>query len=205
MRIQKTSIVWASAISFAVAIFVADVSAQDTVRTTSESTVVILGDSNTSGYGVGNQLAFPARLEENLRKRGLAIRVINSGVPGDTFGGMLARLDRSLPENPSLVIVQGGYNDIQNGVPPDTMAEHLDKLLTRLQERGFKTVLCGFPEPKWDAVSRRLAAAHNVRVVPGSACYDASHVGPDGLHMSAEGHAIVAQRLVPIVLPSATR
>jgi acyl-CoA thioesterase-1 len=204
MQSRKISIVLSAAVSLS-ALFAGNALSQDTVRTTSEYTVVVLGDSNTSGYGVGTQLAFPARLEESLRERGLAVRVINSGVPGDTFGAMLARLDRSVPENPSLVIVQGGYNDIKNGVPPDTSAEHLNQLLGRLQARGFNTVLCGFPEAKWDAVSRRLAAAHNVRVIPGSACYDAAHVGPDGLHMSAEGHAIVAQRLLPLVMPSATR
>jgi acyl-CoA thioesterase-1 len=203
MQNKKTSILLTSAIALAIPIFAGNASAQDTVRTTSENTVVILGDSNTAGYGVGTQSAFPARLQENLRKRGVAIRVINSGVPGDTFGGMLERLELSLPENPNLVIVQGGYNDIANGVPADTSAEHLNQLLARLKERGAKVVLCGFFDAKWDAVGQRLAAAHNASFVAGSACYDPTHTGPDGVHMSPEGHAIVAQRLVPIVLRGA--
>jgi acyl-CoA thioesterase-1 len=203
MQNTKIMMVLASAISLAIPTFVSNSSAQDTVRTTPENTVVILGDSNTSGYGVGTQLAFPAKLQENLRQRGLAVRVINSGVPGDTFGGMLERLELSLPENPSLVIVQGGYNDVHNGIPPDTTADHLNQLLARLKERGAKTVLCGFFDAKWDAIGEKLAAAHNARFVAGSACYDPTHLGPDGVHMSAEGHAIVAQRLAPIVSPSA--
>jgi acyl-CoA thioesterase-1 len=194
----------ASAISFAVPMLAANSSAQELVRASPENTVVILGDSNASGYGVGTRLAFPARLQENLRKRGLAVRVINSGVAGDTFGGMLERLEVSVPENASLVIIQGGYNDVANGVPPDTMAEHLNQLLARLQERKIKTVLCGFLNDQWDAVGRKLSATHRAHFVAGSACYDRAHVGPDGLHMSAEGHDIVAKRLVPIVQPSAS-
>ena len=34
-----------------------------------EATIVTLGDSNTSGFGVGAQEAFPASLEAMLRKR----------------------------------------------------------------------------------------------------------------------------------------
>ena len=58
-----------------------------------EATIVTLGDSNTSGFGVGAQEAFPARLEAMLRRRGRAVHVVNAGVPGDTFGGMLGRVE----------------------------------------------------------------------------------------------------------------
>ena len=76
-----------------------------------EATIVTLGDSNTSGFGVGAQEAFPARLEAMLRKRGRAVHVVNAGVPGDTFGGMLGRVDSSVPQGTRLAIVRGGYND----------------------------------------------------------------------------------------------
>jgi hypothetical protein len=69
-----------------------------------EATIVTLGDSNTSGFGVGAEEAFPARLEAMLRRRGRAVHVVNAGVPGDTFGGMLGRVDSSVP--------QGGYNGL---------------------------------------------------------------------------------------------
>lgn len=177
----------------------ANSSAQEIVRATPENTVVILGDSNSSGLGVSPQEAFPVRLQENLRRRGWPVNVINGGVPGDTFGGMLNRVDFSVPENAGLVIVQGGYNDIANGVPPKVTEDKLNEILSRLQARGIKTVVCGFFDARWDVIGRRLAAAHNARFVPGSACYDPTHVGPDGLHMSAAGHAAVANRLTPIV------
>jgi acyl-CoA thioesterase-1 len=170
-----------------------------------EGTIVALGDSNTSGFGVGPQNAFPSQLQGTLHKRGRTAQVINAGIPGDTFGGMLARLDASVPQGTGQVIVQGGYNDVARGIPRETSFENLDAILSRLQARGVKTVVCGFFNKKYDAVGRRIAASHRAKFVPGGTCYDPHYVGPDGLHMSATGHAVVAGRLAGVLQPSSSR
>jgi acyl-CoA thioesterase-1 len=164
-----------------------------------ESIIVALGDSNTAGYRVNPQQAYPAKLETMLRHRGEEVNVINAGVPGDTFGGMLSRIDLSVPQGTRLVIVQGGYNDLSNGVPPDVTTANLNAILSRLHSRGIKTVLCGFFDKGWDAIGRKLAASYQATFVPGNACYDPRNVGPDGLHMSETGHQIVAGRLTGVV------
>ncbi len=179
----------ASAIALTSLMFVASSSAQE------ENTIVVLGDSNASGYGVGPQDAYPARLAKNLRSQGRSVSVINAGFAGDTFGGMLARVDFSVPQSTRLVIVQGGYNDLANGVPPEQTAANLDGILSRLQARGIKTVVCGFFDKNRDAIGRKLAATHRATFVPGSTCYDPRNVGPDGLHMTETGHEVVAKRL----------
>jgi acyl-CoA thioesterase-1 len=79
------------------------------VTARSAALIVALGDSNTAGYGVGAQNAFPARLQAMLRRAGYDVQVANAGIPGDTLRGMLARLDRYVPEGTRVVIVQGGY------------------------------------------------------------------------------------------------
>jgi acyl-CoA thioesterase-1 len=165
--------------------------------------IVALGDSNTAGFGVSPLEAFPARLEALLRSRGQPVHVVNAGVLGDTFGGMLARIDLSVPPGTRLVIVQGGYNDLVNGVPPDASISNLNAILARLQARGIKTVLCGFFNKNWDTIGRRLSAAHRATFVPGSTCYDPRYVGLDGLHMTAVGHEVIAGRLSGVVQPAA--
>ena len=70
---------------------------------------LVLGDSNTAGFGVGAAQAFPSQLNEMLQRRGHPTRVVNAGVSGDTLGGMLGRLNTSVPAGTRLVIVQGGY------------------------------------------------------------------------------------------------
>ncbi len=164
-----------------------------------EGLIVALGDSNTAGWGVGSAYAFPTQLNSMLQRRGYRARIVNAGVSGDTLGGMLGRIDSSVPAGTRLVIVQGGYNDVFQRTPPDVIVQRLRGILAKLQARRVPAVLCGFFDPKWDAIGRRLSAQHGATFVPGSTCYSPSHRGPDGLHMSAAGHTVVAQRLMPVV------
>src|SRR5436305_1849120 len=46
--------------------------------------VVALGDSLTSGRGIGQGLAYPAVLQDRLRENGYDYEVVNAGVSGDT-------------------------------------------------------------------------------------------------------------------------
>ncbi len=166
-----------------------------------QATIVVLGDSNTQGYGVAPQQAFPARLEAILRSSGRAVQVVNAGVMGDTLGGLLARVDSQVPPGTRLVIVQGGFNDIDQSVPANVSAANMQAILARLRARGVKGILCGFFDKKWDAIGRKLAAQYNAVFVPGSTCYDPDNKGPDQLHMSATGHSVVAARLARVVGP----
>jgi acyl-CoA thioesterase-1 len=166
-----------------------------------EATVVVLGDSNTQGYGVRPQDAFPARLEALLRRSGRQVHVVNAGLMGDTLGGLLARVDTQVPQGTRLVIVQGGFNDIDQNVPPNVSGANMRAILARLQARGVKAVLCGFFDKKWDGIGRKFAAQYKAVFVPGSTCYDPDNKGPDELHMSAAGHAVVAARLARVVGP----
>jgi acyl-CoA thioesterase-1 len=166
---------------------------------TAQPLIVALGDSNTAGWGVGQGAAFPSQLNTMLQRRGYNARIANAGVSGDTFGGMLSRLDSSVPAGTRLVIVQGGYNDLLRGTPRDVIIARMQGILSQLRARRVPAVLCGFFFPEWDAVGRRLAAQYGARFVPGSTCYSPKHTGPDRLHMSAEGHTVVAQRLMPVV------
>lgn len=164
-----------------------------------QQAIVVLGDSNASGAGVGRANAFPAQLDAILHARGHDLRVINAGLGGDTFEGMHARLDASVPPGTRLVIVQGGYNDVVARTPPDMIVVSIDGILSRLHARGIKAVLCGFFYPDWDAVGRSLSRRHRAIFVSGSTCYAPDHRGPDGLHMAVSGHQVVASRLAPIV------
>lgn len=165
-------------------------------------TIVALGDSNTAGWGVGSANSFPSQLNAMLAQRGYKARIVNAGITGDTLGGMLNRLDTSVPAGTRLVIVQGGYNDVFQRTPPNVIVGRLQGILSRLHARRVPAVLCGFFDPKWDAIGRKLSAQYGARFVPGSTCYSPQHRGYDGLHMSAAGHTVVAQRLMPVVTGS---
>ena len=161
--------------------------------------IVAIGDSNTAGFGVAHAQAFPARLETLLRAAGHDAQVWNAGIPGDTFGGISARLDRYVPDGIQVVIVQGGYNDLLRRTHPNAIVAYLESIISRLRARRINVVLCGFFYPDWDAVGATLATRYGAVFVDGGSCYDSRYRGRDGLHMSATGHQAVAARLLPVV------
>src|SRR3974390_450634 len=153
-----------------------------------ESLVVALGDSNTVCYVFGGRAAYPAKLEGELRRSGRLVRVENAGVAGDTFAGMIGRVNASVPRGTNVVIVQGGYNDLQSGLPPTQIIENLRALLGAVRSRGVRTVVvCGFFSPEYDAMGQDAAAAYRAAFIPGRDCYDSRNAGPDGVHISAAG------------------
>jgi len=163
------------------------------------SRIVALGDSNTAGFGVGPQQAFPAHLEALLRATGHDTQVVNAGVSGDTTYGMLSRLDAAAAPGTQIAIIQGGYNDRLRGSPPATIIANIEAILARLNARQIRGVVCGFFDPGWDAVGDAVARRYGAIFVPGGACYDSTYRGPDGLHMNAAGHQVIATRLLPVM------
>ncbi|MDQ4062081.1 MAG: GDSL-type esterase/lipase family protein, partial [Pseudomonadota bacterium] len=116
--------------------------------------IVALGDSNTAGFGVAGQEAFPAQLQAMLRARGYDVLVSNAGISGDTTQGMLGRLDSVVPQGTRIVIVQGGYNDLRRGGSPAQIMANIDAILSRLRARQIRAVLCGFYDQPWGAMAR---------------------------------------------------
>src|SRR5579863_10654431 len=81
-------------------------SAAAPVRAAPAPVVLVLGDSLTAGYGLPAEEAFPAQLEQRLRRQGVAAQVVNGGVSGDTTAGGVARLDWMLANKPDCVLLE---------------------------------------------------------------------------------------------------
>ena len=86
--------------------------ADDTVR------ILAFGDSLTAGYGLSEADGFTTQLAQALTKMGRKVQVINGGVSGDTTTGGLARLDWSLADQPQVMLLELGGNDMLRGLPP---------------------------------------------------------------------------------------
>ena len=177
-----------------------------------EPRIVVLGDSLTAGFGLAQEVAFPARLEAALRAEGHGWRVVDAGVSGDTSAGGLARLDWVLADAPEIVIVELGANDGLRGLPTDRMEANLDAILAQIGESGALTLLAGMRAPAnfgpdyaaaFRAVYERLAARHEVAFYPffleGVAMEPALNQ-PDGIHPNAAGVAEIVRRILPHVV-----
>src|SRR4051794_15320435 len=75
--------------------------------------IVAVGASNTHGWYVGNQGAYPAQLQALLKAKGIDAHVTNAGVPFDTTAMMLRRIDIDVPNGTDIAILQPGGNDLR--------------------------------------------------------------------------------------------
>jgi acyl-CoA thioesterase-1 len=104
--------------------------------------IVCLGDSITAGVGASAGHGYVDELAARL-----GLPVINAGVPGDTAAGGLARLPQVLAEDPWLVVVELGGNDILQQVPMERTAADLDQIASRLLAARALPVLVAIGGP----------------------------------------------------------
>src|SRR5688572_8966395 len=132
MRRKATCCAILLGVSFGVMLMIAAIMPALPARATEaemrETVIVAFGDSLTSGLGLAEQDAFPAQLERALRARGQKVKVVNAGVSGDTAAAGLARLDWSVPDGASAVIVELGANDALMGLDPAATKAALEKI-----------------------------------------------------------------------------
>jgi len=148
------------------------VQAQTTVR------IVALGASNTEGWGLSPEHAYPVRLQALLKAKGIDATVVNAGIAGDATGGMLGRLDSAVPAGTHMVILQPGTNDERMGLGAERAA-NIEKMRSQLAARNTKLIV--IENSVLDALPR-------------------SELRDDGVHFTPTGYAILAERILPDVL-----
>ena len=71
-------------------------------------TIVCHGDSLTEGSDLNPGYTWPLLVENQVK-----VKIINSGIGGDTSGGMLGRFYQDVVRhNPEMVLIMGGTNDL---------------------------------------------------------------------------------------------
>jgi acyl-CoA thioesterase-1 len=107
----------------------------------SSLTIVAVGASNTIGWGVGVEAAFPARLQTILRQRGIDATVTNAGIVANTTADMLSRIDRVVPNGTNIVILQPGTNDRRFGGSEYQRTANISAIIDRLQQRHIRVIV----------------------------------------------------------------
>lgn len=172
-------------------------------------TIVFLGTSLTAGYGLLESEAYPALIETRLAAAGLDYRVVNAGVSGDTSAGGLRRLDWLLRLPVAVLVVELGANDMLRGQAVEALESNLSAIFERTRSahpnvhflvegmRAAPNLGRQYGEA-FDAVYPRLAERFDAALVPFLledvvARPDLNQA--DGIHPTAEGHALIAERV----------
>ena len=142
--------------------------------------IVAVGASNTQGFYIGKDAAYPAQLQALLKQKGIDAVVVNAGVPFDTTAAMLKRLDSDVPKGTDIVILQPGANDKRFFTSKEHRAANIAEMERRLRARGIKVAI-------YDEEIPLL------------------HYTLDFIHLTREGHAMIAAALLPRIMALAGR
>ena len=175
--------------------------------------IVALGDSLTSGRGIGKDDAYPAVLQERIVDNGYTYQMINSGVSGDTTGRALRRFRDALAGDVRILIVALGANDGLRGAPVDQVKSNLSVIIEEAQRRNIAVVLVGMdalPVHGWAyslAFHRAyddLAARYDIPLVPSvlvNVMTNPALMQSDRVHPNQAGARAIASLIWPHLQP----
>ena len=181
---------------------------QSTVRD-NPPRIVALGDSLTSGRGIGKDDAYPAVLQDRIVENGYTYQMINAGVSGDTTGRALRRFRDALAGDVRILIVALGANDGLRGAPVEQVKSNLSVIIEEAQRRNIAVLLVGMdalPVHGWAySVSfhrayEQLAARYRVPLVPFlllNVMSDPALMQRDRVHPNEAGARAIADHIWP--------
>jgi lysophospholipase L1-like esterase len=165
----------------------------------SGANVIALGDSLTEGYRVDPGQGWPEQLSAIVGRP-----ILNRGVSGDTTGDALARLERDvLAQDPRVVLVCLGGNDMLRQMPADQQFDNLRAIVRRIQDKGALVVLIGTEGYKilakvdygsrYEGLARETGAVYVSDLMKGVLTDPA--LMHDRIHPNARGYEKIARRI----------
>jgi acyl-CoA thioesterase-1 len=112
------------------------------LQSTEDMTIVALGDSLTRGWMVAR--GYTEFLRDMLLSRypKVEVRIVNSGIPGDTAPGGLYRLQQDVISYvPDLVLVQFALNDAFCGCSLGEFRRSIEAIIERIRQESSAEVL----------------------------------------------------------------
>ncbi len=102
--------------------------------------LVCMGDSLTEGWGIQPNMRWSNLLSEDLN-----LRIINSGISGDSTAGMLSRFQHMvIDHNPSHVIIMGGTNDLNHHLPITNILSNIIAMTRQARHHSIESII-GLP------------------------------------------------------------
>lgn len=174
-------------------------------------TILFLGDSLTEGYQLAKEEAYPALIENILKKDHKDIKVVNGGVSGATSASGLKRLDWYLKAKPDIMVLALGANDGLRGTKPAVTEKNLASVIEKAQGRGITVIIAGMKMPpnmgeiyrsEFENMFPKLAKKYSIKLIP----FILDGVGgkpelnlADGIHPNPKGHQVMAQTVLKVL------
>lgn len=180
----------------------------------SSCSLLIVGDSLSSGYGLANGSSWVDRLGERLKKTAPDWRVVNASVSGDTTQNGLQRLTPALNRHhPQGVLIELGGNDALRGTPPEVIRQNLQTMIRQAKAAGAwvglldAPVLPNYGRAYADAVAKiyaEVARTEKIIRVPCFVCgvgVTSGMMQADGIHPNEQAQAQMLDAVWPHIQP----
>lgn len=176
-----------------------------------QTTILVMGDSLSAGYGIKVEEGWVTLLQQELAKQA---KVINASVSGETTSGGLTRLPAVLSQHkPDIVIIELGGNDGLRGQQLKIMQENLQTMISASQAAGAKIILAGMQIPtnygprytkQFREIYPTLAEKNKTALIPFLLEGIATHsnlIQQDGIHPTAEAQPLILKNVLPVLMP----
>lgn len=178
----------------------------------SPCSLLIVGDSLSSGYGLESGASWVDHLGSRLKKRAPAWRVVNASVSGDTTQNGVQRMGPALDrQRPQGVLIELGGNDAMRGTPPEAIRQNLVAMVRQAKAAGAwvalleAPVLPNYGKPYAAAVARlydEVAREEKIIRVPCFVCGVGVTPGmmqADGIHPNEKAQVKMLDAVWPYI------
>ncbi|GGG44441.1 hypothetical protein GCM10011532_30520 [Christiangramia forsetii] len=177
--------------------------------------ILFFGDSLTAGYGLEQEEAFPAIIQNKIDSLKLSYKVLNAGLSGETTSGGKNRIDWVLKQNVDVFILELGANDGLRGIPVEETRNNLQAIIdfVRAKNPDIEIILAGMQIPPnmgqeytsdFKRIFPDLAEKNEVHLIPfllEDVAGNPELNQQDGIHPTAEGQKILAENVWEVLQP----
>ena len=206
MIISKTHALKSFFICLMMTLLFTNVNAQDPIK------IMLYGDSLMAGYGLPQKDNLASELSREIKSNDSTISFINASISGNTSKNGLSRVDWSLGDNPNIVILCLGANDMLRGLDPSLTKNNLDSIINKFINNKAIVILAGMQSPEsmgpkykkeFDAIYPDLSAQYNLIFMPfllEGVALEKELLQADFKHPNAKGIRVMADNLKPYIL-----
>ena len=178
--------------------------------------ILFFGDSITAGYGIEQEQAFPAIIQQKIDSLGWDFNAINGGLSGETSAGGLRRVDWMLRNtHVDVFVLELGGNDGLRGIEVDATRDNLQAIIDKVRGKypEARIILAGMQVPPnlgpryteaFKSMYSDLASKNDLPLIPfilEGAALEPDLMQSDDIHPNADGHEVVAENVWEVLKP----
>lgn len=170
------------------------------------STLLVLGDSLSAGYGIDEKKGWVHLLQQKLDGK---YTLVNSSISGETTAGGLSRLPTLLEKyQPTYVLIELGGNDGLRGYSIKQMKSNLQQMIDLSRDNQAEPLILGMQIPPnygqrytdaFAAAFSEVAKQQEVTLIPfvfEEVMAQPSLLQRDGIHPTAQAQPMIAERML---------